>query len=873
VKDPPRASFTTLVELVDRFQGDGPAIIQFGPNDAVATVSYDQLGAKVRRLAVGLQAMGIGSGDLVAIWGPNSAQWVTAYFAVVAAGGTVVPLDEQLMPDQLTRALHKLTPSLVFTVKSRLPDLPVACRHSLLDGDPGPVKCSVSQPWRRPDVGADDVAAILLTSGTTGEPKAVALTHGNLCANIDALVRARIIESKSRVLLPLPLHHAYPWMAGLLVVLATGAVTVLPEGLTGPSIMRAANRAQATAMVAVPRLYSALWEGIEARLHAQPGLSRALTKFLLNLVAVVPERFRIIVGRGLFRRVHRELAPSLRLLACGGAKLDPAVANMLGSLGWKVLSGYGLTETSPVLTFNPPSKPKLGSAGVPVPGIEIRIDPYSETPDGEIQARGPSVFGGYWRDQAATRGAFTDDGWFRTGDLGHVDSEGYLYIVGRSKEVIVLADGKNIMPEAVEAVYAASEYLEEVALLERGGQLVTLLVPNEDAIRQRGAVREAALLREEIEDAASTLPSYQRVTAYRIVRQPLPRTHLGKLQRHLLGELFEAAGTFESTAPEAPLRQADETLLREEPAKSLWTWLQLRFSDHALTLDTSPQLDLGVDSLAWVSLTLEIERRFGITLSDEAVSKVLTLRDLLVQACAPEASLSPPGRVVSVGDGDELESIESRGWVARMLGWMVSVAIGPVMRLLFRLSADGTSNLPARGPFIVVPNHASYLDPLAIGAALPRRQLENTYWAGYVGVMYAGPLSRLTSQAMRVFPVNPDRGLNSGIRMAVELLRQGNIVVWFPEGRRSPTGELQPFLAGVGRVLGECAVPVIPAAIKGSFEAWPKHHRLPRRKKISVRFGSPIPLGEEPGEAPLETAERIGSELYREVDGLLKSTQ
>lgn len=864
------ASASTLLDLAERFQGDHPAVIQFHSNDVVSTLSYSQLATNVRRVAAGLQGLGVGSGKVVAIWGPNSAEWITAYFAIVAAGGIVMPLDEQLAADQLHSALHKLESTLVFTENKRVGELPAACHHILLDAECGLADFTTLESWRRPKVIPSDTAAVLLTSGTTGEPKAVPLTHANLCTNAGALARARIIESSSRVLLPLPLHHAYPWMAGALTVLTTGATVIFPDGLTGPAIMRAANSAHATAIVAVPRLYSAMWEGIEARLDAQRGVTGVLTKLFLKIIAATPGRSRIVVGRVLFRRVHRELAPSLRLFACGGAKLDSGVARNLEGLGWKVLTGYGLTETSPVLTFNPKARPRLDSVGLPVPGVEIRIGPHSATQHGEIQARGPSVFGGYWGDDAATRAAFTDDGWFRTGDLGYLDSDGYLHIAGRSKELLVLADGKNVMPEEVEAAYAASIYVEDVAILERNGKLVALVVPDEAAIRQRGAVREAALLREEIDDAASRLPSYQRVTGYRVARQALPRTHLGKLQRHLLGAVFDGAASAESPVGGVPLGEADQRLLSEEPAKRLWGWLQMRFPGEELSLDTSPQFDLAVDSLGWVSLTLEIEQRFGIALNDEAVSRIFTLRDLLVEASASEVASPRHGR--RPGTGVDLTSIaESPGLLFRGLDWFVSVCIGPLMRVFFRLQTVGRNNLPPQGPFLLVPNHTSYLDPPAIAAALPRHQLKETWWAGYVGVMHAGPFSRLLSRATRVFPVDPDRDLSSGISTAVELLRQGKIVVWFPEGRRSPTGEVQRFLAGVGLVLRECPVPVVPVVIDGSFHAWPKHRRLPRIEEISVRFGAPINVNVDQEEAPLETAERFCSELYQAVDELVKS--
>jgi long-chain acyl-CoA synthetase len=567
-------------------------------------------------------------------------------------------------------------------------------------------------------------------------------------------------------------------------------------------------------MLAVPRLCTALWDSVQAAVQAR-GLAAA-TAFRLLLAASVAVRRAtgLHIGRWLFHAVHERLGASLTLIGCGGAKLPADLTWKLEGLGFTVLTGYGLTETSPVLTFNSRSHSRLGSEGRALPGVELRIAAAPGQTQGEIQARGPSVFAGYWNNPAANATAFTADGWFQTGDLGRIDADGYLYVVGRNKELIVLPDGKKLFPETVEKLYAASPLLREIAIFERDGVLAALIVPDEQAVLERGALREAALLREELEDIAARLAPYQRLGAYRITRAPLPRTQLGKLKRHLLPALFDEADQAPATPPAAATSAADRELLDSERAGAAWRWLEQRYPERPLTLDTSPQLDLQIDSLEWVTLTIEIQRRFGVVLTGEALSRILTLRDLLreittaapatAQAATPTPAFAPPGPLL------------------RALGAAIYAVLRLVVRVAWRLEVTGTAELPERGPLLITPNHCSYLDPPALAAALPWRQLRKTYWAGWVGVMYTNPLRRLLSRATQVFPIDPDRDLAGAVRTAQGLLQRGYSVVWFPEGRRSPSGELQAFQAGVGVLLQAGAVTVVPTAIRGTFAAWPK---------------------------------------------------
>jgi long-chain acyl-CoA synthetase len=846
----------TLATLVARFGERGPrsAIVAVA-RGAITTVTYAELAAKISGIAHGLRASGIGPGDRVALLGPNSPEWIAAYFGIVSTGAAAVPLDPQSTLEGTAAAVAHAAPEAMITTRAQRAALAAECelRFWLLDatGD-GSVAAlgAAGEATELPPIRDQELASLLFTSGTTGNPKAVPLTHANLAANVAELEAAHLVGADDRVLLPLPLHHTYPFTAGLLTTLAVGGTLVLPAGISGPEILEACRLGRPTALLAVPRLCAALWDSVLAGATARgPLAARAFTALLAASVAI--RRWTSLrVGRWLFRAVHARLGGALELIGCGGAKLADDLAWNLEGLGFRVLTGYGLTETSPVLTFNTPRRSKLGSEGRPLRGVEVRIATDEDDTPREILARGRSVFAGYWRNPTATAATFTADGWFRTGDLGRIDADGYLHVVGRSKELIVLADGKKFFPEVVEKAYAASALLREIGVFERGGKLAAVVVPDEAEVRKRGALREAASVRAELEELAARLPPYQRITSYRVVRAALPRTQLGKLRRHLLPAMFDGAA-IERTSEPAELAAADRALIETPLGGAVWRWLAERYPKARLTLDTSPQLELDVDSLGWVALTVELEQRFQVALDADRVARILTLRDLLREIEAAARDGRRPQRAAT--------PFAPPGPVLRGVGAVLFAVARVVARVTLQCAATGTERLPP-GAALITPNHASYLDPLVIAAALPWRRLRRTYWAGWVGVMHTSRWRRLVSRATQVFPVDPDRDLAGAVRTARDLLARGYDVVWFPEGKRSPTGALQEFEGGVGVLIEGIAAAVVPVAIDGTFAAWPKHRRWPRPARVRVAFGNPLELasGRQPEQirSALESAVR-----------------
>ncbi len=870
-------SLSPVIVGLARF-GRRPAILALGPEGALIW-SYAELASRVETLAGGLIQAGLARGEAVALFAPDSPPWIAAALAAIRAGGAVLPVDAQLGDEVLAHVLADSGARLVFTTSDRvgrLARLAPALRLVLLDAPDDDARGwqVLQAPYavELPPSEASDLAALFYTSGTTGRPKGVPLSHANLAFQLDAISAAGLLNPSDRVALPLPLHHVYPFVLGLLAPLALGLPLILPQALTGPQVLRALKEGEATVMVGVPRLYAAMVAGIEARVAARGGIASALVRGLMSW-SLVLNRLGIDAGRLLFGRLlHERLAPQLRLLACGGAALEAELAARLRALGWQVAIGYGLTETAPLLTLNPP-RGKPGSAGRPVPGVELRI-----AADGEIQARGPNVFKGYRNLPEKTQEAFTADGWFCTGDLGRLTADGYLFVTGRAKELIVTAGGENVQPEAVETAYQRHPYIREFALLEDRGRLLGLVLPEPGAIRRAGHTDIAAAVREAVAEVNASLPSYQRVAEIALTRDPLPLTRLGKLRRHLLAAAWQAARASETQPVRAePLPpdewpEADRALLVQPAAGQTWAWLARRFPGRRLTPDTSLHLDLQVDSLAWLDIALDLEQVAGVELSEAAIARIETVRDLLREmseakageVCA--AAWDQPERVLTAADRRWLAPT---GALARAFAWGFVRLLQPLARLAFRLRVEGREHLPAREQVVYVANHASFLDPFLMAAAMGPARVARTRWTGYTGMAFANPVTRFLSRIARTLPVAPERGATAALALSAAAIRQGDSLAWFPEGQRAPDGRLHDFRPGIGRLLARFPLRVIPLRIAGAYEAMPTGKRWPRRVPIVIRFGAPIdPRTLVPDLQAADAPERLARALQEAIAGL-----
>lgn len=841
----PWRSRELLRELSAR--GPHPAVIACGDDK---TVIWD--GATLARnaliLAGRLRQTGIDSGTRVVLCAPNSPTWIASALAILAGGAVLVPVDDLADAAQFEAALASSGARLVLTTAGHLEEGGDMLRQRgaqvMLVDTPEYLGADVASGVR-PDARAEDLpvlsdeapAVLSWTSGTTGSPRAFVLTHGNIATNVAALRDLALIGPQDRALLPLPLHHAYPLVVGLLTPLTLGTAIVLPGGATGPSLMRALQEGEATTIVGVPRLYEALEAGIEARLDAGGRAVRLAWRSLFHLVNFMQRATGLRMGRLVFAPVRHAIAPRLRLLVSGGARLEQAIEEELEALGWTVLSGYGLAETASLFTGNRPTGRRRGSVGKPLADGEVRIAEPDDGGVGEVELRGRSVIRGYLDNPEADRAAFTSDGWFRTGDLGRIDRDGFLFVTGRAKEVLVLGGGKKVNPEDLEPIYGGVPEIVELALLEDRGALVALVRPDPVRLRARGALNFRDPIRVLLGEKAQGLPSYQRLSGFALTDQPLPRTRLGKYRRFLLPGLYAQAVGGGARRASRVLGPEDAALLRDPTAAAIWSLLRERYPDAAVDLDASLSLDLNLDSFGWMELTLLLQDSFGVHLSEADIAEIETIRDLLRQAveCRPQA----PGEVLAIAT-DLDRWLAPRGVFLRLLNAALYALNRLIMRAFFRLHVSGIEHLPELGPYVITSNHASYLDGPAIAAALPLRRFRHLYWAGDLRVLFSNRFTRTFARAVNLFPVD-DKHPGAALEAATRVLQAGEVQVWFPEGWLSPDGELQHFQRGISELLLRSGAPAVPTYVDGTFEALPRSRRLPRFTRVSVIFSRSEP--------------------------------
>ncbi len=858
-------------------RGGEPALFSVNAGKVQAHAAAD-VADRAQRLAAGLIEAGLLPGEPAALFAPNGPEWVIARLGIALAGGLGVAIDDISTDLEVEVLLRDSGCRRVFTVSAHLPAVARAVAGAavhLLDGAGAGIADRSVSHWSTllvpqakplPPLSPDAPAALVYTSGTTGTPKSFVLAWRHVAANVAALTGTGLVGRGDRVLLPLPMHHVYPLVVGLFTPLSAGAAVVFPESVTAAHMGEALREARATVIVGVPRLYLAMLAGIAARAAASSTLARLYVRAMLAVSGLARARLGLKLGRLLFRPLHARLGRSLRMMVSGGAHLEPGPLRRLEALGWDVYCGYGLAETASVFTGNRPGQKRIGSEGRAFAG-EVRIAEANAAGIGEIQLKGPSVFAGYRNNPAETAAAFTADGWFHTGDLGRLDREGFVYVTGRAKEMIVLGGGKNIYPEELERAYGQSPFIGEMAVLERAGALVALVVPNLDAIRGAGIGKVEDAVRVALAERALALPSFQRLTGFAIAREPLPRTRLGKFRRFMLPELYAALSAGARPAAAGAPSAEDKALLESSPAREIWAVLGERYRDKPLHLDAHPQLDLGIDSLEAMALSLAVEARTGLRLADEDIGAAQTVRDLLRRAASADSAAAP------ALSAEDLAWLDPPRGGLRLLGAAIHVVNRIAVLAMFRLAVRGRGHLPADQAFIVTPNHSSDADVAVIAAALPWRLLRRVHWGGDIHRLFRSRVRRAVCRAMRVFPVD-DRKPAVTLALAAEVLRRGGILVWFPEEWRSPDGTLQPLRPGIGWLLERAGAPAVPTAIFGTYAAMPRGRRWPRPAKVRVAFGIARPAAALAAESTgANPAERITASLRAAIaEGLGEGT-
>ena len=821
--------------------------------------SYRQLRQRSLQQAAFLAARGLGAGDRCAILGDNDATWCSAYLGVLRLGAIAVPLDTNYSAEQVATIVSDSGARILVSGKR----LDAIARQTLgtlpeiivLDLAATPDAAATDLPPC--EIRDGDPAVILYTSGTTADPKGVVLTHANLIAERDATFAVVSVSETDSVLGVLPLFHALAQLANLLLPFAVGARVVFLETLSATELLRALAERQITIFACVPQFFYLIHQRITEQVR-KAGLPGRLLFQAALAIGFGLRRLGVNAGPLLFRQLHAMLGTHMRLFITGGSKFDPAIGRDFYALGFTIRQAYGLTETSGAATLAGEHDAFLDTVGRPLPGQEIRIlDAESEELDGEIAIRGGIVMHGYFNRPDATA-AVMRDGWLLTGDLGRIDAQGRLSITGRKKEVIVLASGKNIYPEEIEAQYRKSAFIKEICVLGLrrsddpiSERLYAVVVPDNDLLREKRIVNVGDLLRFEIEGQSVHLPPHKRVLGYEIWFEALPRTTTGKLKRHEIERRIKSARP-QPASRDAATAVADHWVDDPHVAEALKIVAARTPHQSVITPDASLELDLGLDSMERVELVTNLEQHFGVQLAADRAHEILSVRQL-VDAVRPTRARVANATVDQSWDlllrdlppiTDPLLSglLERRPIATRMF-----FAAAHLLRaLLPRIEASGLEHLPATGPYILSPNHQGYLDPFLVCGVLPFRIFKQLFFVG-AAEYFETPFMRWLARQCNCVPVDPDANLVPAMRAGAFGLARGKILMLFPEGERSIDGTVKRFKKGAPILSRHLHVPIVPVAIRGAYELWPRNRRFNWKvigpwsgHRVRIRFGAPL---------------------------------
>jgi long-chain acyl-CoA synthetase len=809
---------STLADYLARFESRGDETA-YAERQGYRTIrfSYRDVAYMAHGFAAELEASGIRKGDRVMLWGPNSAAWVAAFFGCAYRGVVAVPMDDAAAPDFAGRVFQHVGAKLL------------VCSREHAIQDVPPLRLEELQKRERPSsqpepLTSQDPLQIVFTSGTTGDPKGVVITHGNVLSNVAPLeaqitpyLKYEPIVHPIRFLNLLPLSHVFGQFLGMYLPSLLRGTVFFQDTLKPSEVMNTIKRERISVLVAVPRMAQSLKEKIERDLQDEGKLG------------AFRELFRSAEGRHflrrwwIFRHLHRQFGWKFWAFISGGAALDPDTEEFWRRLGYAVIQGYGLTETTSLISVNHPFKTGKGSIGKVLAGREVKL-----APDGEILVRGSGVASGYWT-AGELRPVLSEEGWYHTGDIGELDAGGNLYFKGRKKDVIVTPAGMNVYPEDVENAIKRQPHVKDcvVVPLAIGGNAE----PGAAVIMSDGDAAHAV-------DAANLqLADYQRVRRW--VAWPdddFPRTSTLKPKRaeialtvqQMLGGSGANAGHHHKTISE---------LLTAVTKRS------------AGNLESSADLDadLNLSSLERVELLSALEEKYQLDLSETRFSAIKTVADL--------------DRVLK-GEATEKAEYTYPAWAQRWPATWMRFAVHylllrPAVFILGWPRIIGRENLHGvKGPLLVICNHIDDVDVGFVQTALPfrfRHKLATAAGGEALQALRMPPADRnillrvfdciewfFGVMLLNIFPLPRQAGFRDSFRFAGESVDRGYSILVFPEGRHTKDGKMNPFRSGIGLLAKNLGIPVLPMRIDGLFEAKNAGKRIARPYRISVKIGVSI---------------------------------
>ncbi len=803
--------------------------------------TYAQVLAAARQAAHALAERDLSKGDRVVLWGENSAEWVAAFLGCMLRGVVIVPMDDIASPDFASRVTHQVDAKLLFASQKHAaaadPRLPTIPLEGLAEGAANVTPPPFSSECQS-QLNSRDILEIVLTSGTTAEPKGVVITHGNVLANLEPLedeiakyLKYERFVHPIRFLNLLPLSHVFGQFLGIFLPQAMGATVIFQDSLGPSQVIRTIKRERVSVLVAVPRILQSLKEQVERDETSAGKLDHLRGRMRTS------EKQHFLRRWWTFRDIRRQFGWKFWAFICGGAALDRPTEEFWGRLGYAVVQGYGLTETTSLISVNHPFRLGKGSVGKVLAGREIKLDA-----NGEILVRGGGVASAYWSGKQMQPVA-AEENWYHTGDIGELDESGNLYFKGRKKDVIVTPAGMNVYPEDLEAALRELPQVKDCLVigLDRGANAEPCAV---------------LILRDNTDPAAVVARANEKLADFQRMRiwflwpeEDFPRTSTQKpktaaIKERIQGEL----GGDRNNGPTTPLQEMISKITGRSPADI----------DPAANLDA----DLNLNSLDRVQLMSALEDRYQVDLSEASFASAPTVGDLekmLRGQASPRVRYHYPYWALSA----------PVTWLRLVAYYLL---LRPAVFLLGWPRVYGREHLHGvKGPVLVICNHISDVDVGFVLTSLPpqlRHRLATAAGGEAMEALRTPPSSRgywgrvydrvrwiLGAALLNLFPLPREAGFRQSFEYAGAAVDRGYSILIFPEGRHTTTGQLLPFRAGIGILVNSLGIPVVPMRIDGLFELKQSGKKVARPGAISVRIGEPIRFAKDL--APLEIADAL----------------
>ena len=768
--------------------------------------------------------------DKAVIFMENRPEFICSFFGIWNSRGIPVNIDAGYTAEELEYILTDAEPKYIFTSEKNLKTAEEAVKLSgkeikIINVD----TLSVPENFEVDEYviyspETEDTGVLLYTSGTTGKPKGVVLTFDNLMSNVDAITEIKLATPQDRVLALLPYHHVLPLSINLLMAIHIGTLIVINDELSAQAIQEALKKYKITIVVGVPRLWEMIHKGIMTKIKAN-GMA-------LKMFNICKKINSLTLSRIVFKKVHEGLGGNIRFLVSGGAKIEPSILEDFKTLGIKVLEGYGLTETSPIIAFNRPDDIHIGTVGTTIPGVSAKL-----ADDGEIIVKGRNVMKGYYKKPAATQEVIDDRGWFHTGDLGKIE-DGYISIVGRKKEMIVLSNGKNINPADIEnEISKGTDLIHDIAVVEHNNHLLALVYPDFDKVKERKITNITETLKWEIIDSYNVkAPAYRKILEIKIVKEELPKTKLGKLRRFMLKDVIKNLDKpkAEEKKNEIKIDKSDKEYETKE-FQALSDYMK-KEHDLEITPDSHIEIDLGLDSLDVVEMNAFIEKTFDFTVNEDEAGGIKVIRDI----CEYIRVHSNAYHNESVNWGDILnERVDyklPKSWAVGLF----RILTAPIFKFYLRLTKKGLEKISSE-PRIYVLNHESFADAFALGHMFTYKQAKDVYFFA-IKKHFEKPVRRFFADNGNVVLVDINKNLKESLQIAAEVLKENKSLVIFPEGARTRDGEIHDFKKFFAILSKELNIPVTVMGIKGFYESMPFGSSFPKSGNVEIEvLGDIIP--------------------------------